>query len=233
MNDPSVPDEAPLSADPNAASPPAGPAPSAADRRQDGFAAKPPSPEPPERPFRKRTLIWSGLVVLAVAAVAALYAWLNTPEADPNSDLLVSAAATAPVFRVDVVTDDAEVAREYVIEQFGIAIQPPRFDDLQLLGVGLAELAPGVIVPAFRYDLRNDGTIVVYAYDYVMLDEAAASGAATLNPAVYARLAEPQPVDSRRVGDRYVVTWRDRAIIYTAIAPGRDSAELVLQGVRQ
>ena len=196
---------------------------SAGDRRQ--------TPVETETTRRTPWLWLIGTVVLAVL-VGVVYGAVTGADSASQADLLTEAVETARSFRVDVVTDEASRAEAFVIEQFGIPIAAPDLGGLQLLGAGAAELVPGLVVPAFRYDARSGATVVVFAYDYVTLDQARAEGKLVLAPAVYSRLAEPDPVDSRREGDAYVVTWRRRATIYSAVTPGQESAEQILQSVR-
>ncbi|MEL6614537.1 MAG: hypothetical protein AAFQ43_02300, partial [Bacteroidota bacterium] len=186
-------------------------------------------PDDDERPF---PLSWLAGVALVVLGVVAVWMWVNREEA-PATDLLRHAVEVAPEFRPVEITDDADRASAFVLEQFQVVTSPPELDGFVLLGVGPAELASGVVVPAYRYDGAQGVTVVVFSYDYPLLDEAAAEGVLTLAPEVYARLAEPEPVDSRRQGDAYTVTWRRRSTLYTAVAPGQEVAERILQSVRR
>ena len=175
---------------------------------------------------------WLGGLAIFVLTVVGVWFWTNR-EAPQEASLLRHAADVAVEYRVDVVTDDPNRAASYVLEEFGLSLFPPELDGFVLLGVGAAELVPGVVVPAYRYDGRQGVTAVVFAYDYILLDQAAAQNLLSLAPEVYARLAEPEPVDSRRVGNAFVVTWRRRAMVFTAVAPGQEAAERILQSVRR
>jgi hypothetical protein len=179
-------------------------------------------------------LSWSWLlgIVLVVLAVVGVWVWTHRDEPQETS-LLRQAAEAAVEFRLMEITNDPNRAASYVLEEFGLSLFPPELDGFALLGVGAAELVPGVVMPAYRYDGNQGVTIVVFVYDYILLDQAAREGVLTLAPEVYSRLAEPEPIDSRRVGDAYVVTWRRRSMIFTAVAPGQEAAERILQSVRR
>lgn len=198
---------------------------SALDRRQSGLDAS-------GDDVRSFSLSWIGGVAFVLLGIIAVWFWVNRAEA-PATDLLRHAVEVAPEFRPVEITDDPDRAAAFILEQFQIVTAPPDLDGFILLGVGPAELAPGVVVPAYRYDGAQSATVVVFSYDYPLLDEASAEGVLTLAPEVYARLAEPEPVDSRRQGDAYTVTWRRRSTLYTAVAPGQEVAERILQSVRR
>ena len=186
--------------------------------------------EPVETEFSWK---WLGAVALLVLGIVAVWTWTHR-ETDAENDLLREAVAASREFRTAEVTNDPEAAASWVFDNLeGWLVFPPEISDFELLGVGSAELAPAVFVPAFRYDGTQGATFVVYAYDYILLDEASSSGRLRLAPAVYARLAEPEPVDIRRQGDAYVVTWRRRATLFTAVAPGEVLAERISQAVRR
>ncbi|HYG66491.1 MAG TPA: hypothetical protein VD838_02495, partial [Anaeromyxobacteraceae bacterium] len=136
------------------------------------------------------------------------------PVATDAQDLLTLAAAHASDVRLDVATSDLDAAEEFVIGEFGWPIRVPVLPEARLEGVGVARLAEGVEVPVFRYQAGGE-PLVVYAYDYAFLD--AAMDRLTLAAPVYARLADDPSVDVRRVGDAYLVLWRRRAAIYTAV----------------
>ena len=131
---------------------------------------------------------------------------------------------------VEYKTDGSEVtmgdraAEEYIIGEFGWPIRVPVLPDARLEGVGVETLVEGVEVPVLGYRTAADEPIIVYAYDYAFLD--AAADRLRLTQPVYARLADDPPVDVRRVGESYLVLWRRRAAIYTAVTTS-DPAPLV------
>ena len=176
---------------------------------------------------------WLGGIALLVLGIVGVWLWTQRGAALEN-DLLREAVAASREFRPSEITNDPDMAASWVFDNLeGWLVFPPEIAEFELLGVGSAELTPSVFVPGFRYDGTQGATFVVYAYDYILLDEAANSGRLRLAPAVYARLAEPEPVDIRRQGDAYVVTWRRRATIFTAVAPGEELAERISQAVRR
>ena len=119
-----------------------------------------------------------------------------------------------------------------MLDVLGWDVEPPDLPELALVGVGLPAVATvratsasapvEVQVPAFRYEGRAQQRATVFAYDYMLLDRIGA----TLRPARgdLRRLAEPTPVDSRVVDGTYVVTWRDRAVMFTAVTDERGAS---------
>ncbi|MEM1056895.1 MAG: hypothetical protein AAGI52_15330 [Bacteroidota bacterium] len=176
---------------------------------------------------------WLAGVVLVVMGIVGVWIWTHR-DTGPDNDLLREAVAAYEEFRTAEITNDPEVAATWVLENLReVFLFPPEIEGYELLGVGSADFAEGVSVPAFRYDGRNGSTFVVFGYDYYLLDRAAESGRLRLAPEVYARLAEPEPVDIRREGDSYVVTWRRRSLLFTAVAPGEELAERISNAVRR
>lgn len=222
MSDPSA-----LSADPRAADGAGTPAQiTAADRVQ----TRDTSPAP-RRGFSLRRLGVMSLVGAGLA-VAALV-WSGDDEA--STDLLRRFGRSVDVFRPELVTVDARAAERYILDAFGWPISAPSLPDLQLIGVGEATVAQtnelAVDVPAFRYDDRDGDPVVVFVYDYVLLDQT--GGLADLPEPVYARLAEDPPVDVRRQGGHSFVTWRRRSVVYTAVTGDEDQAEAIALSVRE
>ena len=154
-------------------------------------------------------------------------------DSDGGTDLLGRLGAAAPEFRPELVTVDASAAERYVLDAFGWPVSAPELPDLQLVGVGEASVlqteALDVSVPAFRYDDAQGESLVVFVYDYVLLD--GAQGALDLPEPIYARLAEAPPVDSRRQSGLSFVTWRVRSVVYTAVTESEDVAERIARSV--
>jgi hypothetical protein len=155
-------------------------------------------------------------VGLVAAGLVATYLAVR-PEPDPGEvpDLLTTAAAHASAVRVEVATSDLDVAEDFILGEFGWPIRVPVLPEARLSGVGVEALAEGVEVPVLTYETDAGAPIVVYAFDYAFLD--AAADRLRLADPVYARLADDPPVDVRRVGEAYLVLWRRRAAIYTAV----------------
>ena len=195
--------------------------------------------EPPSQP-RPAVSAWrAGLVAVALAvAIGAVYAWLR-PAAPEQEDLLVVLAESAGGFRPDQTTTVPEEAQMFVLETLGWSILPPDLPSLALVGVGLPSIgevrptpssAPAAIqVPAFRYEGSAGERAVLFAYDYILIDRIQAE--MDLREGTYAALSEPTPVDSRVVGGTYVVTWRVRAMIFSAVTTDEATADAIRQAV--
>lgn len=198
------------------------------DTPSDWFAPYDTASLPPDHPAynrvqARRSGVRRGQLVSLFAGVAIVLVGLLVtylllrPGAGEGTalDLLTVVAAHADAATIDVTTSDLDEAEEYIIGEFGWPIRVPVLPEARLVGAGIDVLAEGVEVPVLRY-ARDDGSaITVYVYDYAFLD--AASGVLTLSQPVYARLAEEPPVDVRRVGEAYLILWRRRAAIYTAV----------------
>ena len=224
---PSVTPERPLPTD--AMEPDARPAPvTAADRVQNRPGSE------PRTDSRPRRLPWLRLLILGLiggAVVAALT--LRGGSTEPDSDLLERLGVTAETFRPDLVTVDQAAAERYVLDAFGWPVAAPQIPGLQLVGVGessvLTTAQIDVGLPAFRYDTQDGESLVVFVYDYVLLD--GTGGALDLAEPVYARLAETPSVDVRRQDGVSFVSWRVRSVIYTAVTDNEDTAEQIARSV--
>ena len=86
-----------------------------------------------------------------------------------------------------------------------------------------------VQMPVFRYEAADGARAHVFVYDYILLDRMASQ--LDLPAATYAVLSEPVPVDSRVVGDAFVVTWRDRSILFSAFTTDEAVADRIRQAV--
>lgn len=186
-------------------------------------------------PEASEGMSWSWLagLVFLIVGIVGVWFWVNREPVTAEPDLYRLAVSVAPEFRPLEITNDPDQAASFLLERFGLSLFPPELDGFNLIGVGPVELGSGVEVPAFRYDGADNSTVVVFMYDYILLDEAAEKGILRLAPEAYARLAEPEPVDSRRVDGAYVVSWRRRSTIFSAVAPGEAAVEQLLQSVRR
>ena len=87
------------------------------------------------------------------------------------------------------------------------------------------------VPPTFRYVGVGSESVVLYAYDYAQLDRA--SEWLILPQGVFARLAEETPFDTRRLdatGD-YAITWRRRAVVFTAITSSEEVVERLTESL--
>ncbi|HEX8384561.1 MAG TPA: hypothetical protein VF576_00165 [Rubricoccaceae bacterium] len=184
----------------------------------------------PRLPQKGRTpLLVAGLVGLLAAGTVGAW-WFRRVAPASDTDLLGRLSTTAAEFTPSYLTADDDQAEAYVADVFGWPIGLPELPGLNLVGVGEAALSPQLSVPAFRYEGDGGEATVVFAYDYVFLDQA--EGTLDLPEATYAQLAEPEPVDTRRLGDAYLVSWRHRAVVYTAVTESEETFELIGRSVR-
>ncbi len=189
----------------------------------------------PKLPFTDtagaRGAFWRAVaIVAALAAVTAAAWWGFTRDAAAGSDLLTRYAEIAADYQPALLTVSADQAERYVEETSGWIIDAPELPALQIVGVGFADLSPEASVPAFRYDGADGESVLVYAYDYVFLDSI--RGRFDLPDAVYAGLAEDEPVDTRRLDGSYFVSWRRRAILFTAVTDDERTFERLGVGVQ-
>ena len=201
----------------------------------DRVQTRPPVAPAPRRPA------WR--VLLAVALVAALGAalylvWGPEPLGE-SENLLAHLVESAAEFRPDLTTTRPDEAQAFVADQLGWAVPPPDLPALALVGAGLAVIGQAevggaaspadVVVPAFRYEGADGEAAVVFVYDYITLDRVGASF--DLPEPTYAVLAEPSPVDTRRIDEVYLVTWRRRAMIFSAATRSEAVFERIGQAV--
>ncbi|MDT7856891.1 hypothetical protein RQM47_09590 [Rubrivirga sp. S365] len=193
-----------------------------------------PSPVPPPEPIPRGRV--AALVALVAVGLAIAYALLRVPTADEGANLLASFVDATASYQAAVETTRPEEARAFVLDQLGWDVPPPDLPALALVGVDLpvvgstgggAPSARDVVVPRFRYSGAGGETAYVYAYDYITLDQVRASF--DLPDATYALLGEDVPVDTRRLEGAYIVTWRRRSMIFTAVTDSEEAFEQIGQ----
>lgn len=208
----------------DAPTPPAEAPLSAADRVQ----FRPPRSASPRRTSLRKLL---ALGVLGAAVATAAVLWMG--RAGEDADLLGRLVDASESFRPELVTATPDVASGFVYDTFGWPVGVPELPELQLVGVGEALILSTpeleVSMPAFRYEGADEDAAVVFVYDYVLLD--GAGDALVLPDPMYARLAEDPPVDVRRQAGHYVVTWRDRSVIYAAVTENEATSERISQAI--
>ena len=192
-----------------------------------------PTPQPP-RSLR------TGLIALVVlVAGAGAVAWALWPTETGTESVLETLAVSADEFRPDLGTTDPEAAQSLVLDALGWHVAPPDLPALAIVGVGVPSIGSvqpsagttpsDVQVPAFRYEGTGGERATVFAYDYILLDRVGPSF--DLPDGTYAALSEPTPVDSRVVEGQFVVTWRRRAMLFSAVTPDEGVAERIRQTV--
>ena len=192
-----------------------------------------PTPEPP------RSLRTGLIALLVLVAGAAAVAWALWPSETDRASVLENLADAGEGFRPDFATTQPDEARAFVLDALGWDVAPPDLPALAVVGVGIPSIGDvqasagttpsDVQVPAFRYEGAGGERATVFAYDYILLDRVRA--AFDLPDGTYAALSEPTPVDSRVVNGVFVVTWRRRAMIFTAVTPDEAVAERIRQAV--
>ena len=193
-----------------------------------------PSPVPRPEPIPRGRV--AALAALVAVGLGIAYVWVQTPGADEGENLLAALVDATATFEPALQTTRPAEARAFVLDQLGWDVAPPDLPALALVGVdfpvvgataGGAPSARDVEVPRFRYDGSAGQTAYVYAYDYILLDQVRASF--DLPEPTYAVLGEPVPVDTRRLDEAYLVTWRRRSMIFTAVTTDEGVFEQVGQ----
>ena len=194
--------------------------------------------EPPPEDDGSTTWRTTGLALL-VAVGIGLAVWFFGASDDDAGDMLVQLAETAAGFQPERATTVPDDARAFVYDALGWSVPPPDLPSLALVGVGLPTVgavrptpsaSPSEVqVPAFRYEGGSGERAVVFAYDYILLDHV--GGAFDLPEGTYAGLSEPTPVDSRVVDGAFVVTWRRRSMIFSAVTESEAIADRIRQAV--
>jgi hypothetical protein len=193
-----------------------------------------PTPKPPRR-------LRPGLIalVLAVMAGGAFLAYGLWPEESDPDSVLQHLVTTADTFAPELGTTRPDEAQALVLDALGWQVAPPDLPALAIVGVGIptigsvqpsAGTSPSEVqVPAFRYEGADGARTTVFAYDYILLDRVRT--AFDLPDGTYAALSEPTPVDSRVVDGQFVVSWRERAMIFSAVTSSEQVAEQIRQAV--
>lgn len=188
--------------------------------------------DPDNRNRSKRKWLERFLFAIVFLGVGLLIAYLFLkPDGNESSvpDLLVLAASQADLVQITASTNELVEAESFILGEFGWPAQVPEFPEVTLVGVGIHELAPGVELPVLRYEPSERAPFTVFIYDYAFLDDAA--GRLRLAPGVYARLAEDEAIDVRRTNDEYLVLWRERAVIYSAVV--HDDPDPIVESLRR
>lgn len=182
--------------------------------------------------------LWALLALLVFVGVG-VGAWFIWPTEEGAGNLLVELLRATEEFRPELATTRPDEAAGLVLDELGWSVAPPDLPALALVGAGvpiIASLRPTpaatpveVRVPAFRYEGAEGEGAVVFVYDYILLDRLA--GTFDLPDATYAVLSEPSPVDSRALDGMFVVTWRERAMLLSAVTDDEAVAERIRQAV--
>lgn len=202
------------------------------DRTQTVPDAPPPSP--------RRVPAWrAATVAVLLAVVVGLAVWWLRPDPTAPGNLLAVLSEAADEFQPERTTTVPDEARMFILETLGWSIAPPDLPSLALVGVGIPAIgsiratpasAPADIqVPTFRYEGQEGARAVLFAYDYILLDRIRSQ--MDVPEGTYAALSEPVPVDSRVVDGAYVVTWRARAMIFSAVTDDETLADRIRQAV--
>ena len=182
--------------------------------------------------------LWAVLALLVLAGIG-IGAWYMWPKESGPGNFLVELLHTADDFRPDLATTRPDEAAGLVLDELGWSVTPPDLPALALVGVGVptvaslkstsAATAVQVRLPAFRYEGAGGERAIVFVYDYILLDRL--GNALDLPDATYAVLSEPTPVDARALDGLFVVTWRERAMLLTAVTEDEAVAERIRQAV--
>lgn len=181
-----------------------------------------------------------GIVVLVVVGLAIAWALLRRGATATNENLLAHLIEAADTFQPDVVTTNPDEAEGYIFDALGWVVPPPDLPGLAIVGVGVATIgeaptgAPNttpteVVVPAYRFEGASGESAYVFVYDYPLLDQV--RHAFDLPEVTYSILSEPTPVDTRVTDGTYLVTWRVRSMIFTAVTESEAVFERVGQSV--
>ena len=192
----------------------------------------------PDGPGPRPTKTLAYVIAALIAGSVAAWWWWPVSEGG-TGDVLVRLTETAASFQSEIATVQPDSAHAFILQELGWSVTPPDLPGLALVGVGLPTVATvratpasgpaDVQLPTFRYEGRDGERAVVFAYDYILLDRVRAE--LDLPEGTYAGLSEPTPVDSRVVTGSFVVTWRTRAMIFSAITDSEETADRIRQTV--
>lgn len=177
----------------------------------------------PSRLARLGTVLRYGLAAAVVVVVIGVIGYLAAQyfEEAPETNLITLSAEQAPQITPGIQTDQLDEAERYIYEQSDTRLILPSIDRAVLVGASLTRLAPGVEVPAFLYEEHTGDELALYAYNYRLLDRH--GDRLHLASDVLRQIEDDTHYDIHDLGDRQVLIWRHRSVIYVAVTSGEAS----------
>jgi hypothetical protein len=163
-----------------------------------------------------------GLLLLAGGAWGVGYVTSSSPPT-PTS-VIELAARRASGLEVTHPARTASDAAAYVRRTWNRRLRVPSIRGASLRGVGRLRLGDSTDVPVLLYTGDEGGSVVVYAFNYALLDRL--GDRAVLDRDVRSRLSVSNALVPQPHAGRAVVLGRDRDDIYVVVAPGADADSL-------
>lgn len=165
-----------------------------------------------------RRLILGLFLVCLAGGIGYFFAPTITPEAyPPASTATLTARSVAHVEHVkpskrvqDIQKTDALVHRE-----LNRHLSTPEIANTTLNGFSIEEVVAGARVPAFFYTEDNGNQLVVFAYNYSLLDQHTPQ--LQLSPRVLQQLEDEFHFVTTQMQDHHTVLWRSRDEIFVAV----------------
>lgn len=162
---------------------------------------------------------------LVIIVVAGLMAYLLADALQPSdsssapANLIELSVQQADRAQPAVSTRDPDEAQRYLRDQTGRTLAIPTISHAHLVGAGTVDLTDQISVPTvFFADSTTGERITTYVLDYALLDRA--QDRLTLATDVRRTLEQERTVETRTIGARGVLLWRERADIYVAVTSG-------------
>ena len=162
-----------------------------------------------------------GLAALLLIAVSGLagYATVRLFTPQPTTDLVALTAEQPGAVGTVLETSSPDEAARFVRSELGRRLAVPSIEGAPLSGVGLAEVAEGVRVPAFLFSDTTDGQdLALYAYTYALLDRY--DDRLRLDADLLDQISVDGAFGIAQAGGRAVLLWRRRDDIFVAVTPG-------------
>lgn len=160
--------------------------------------------------------------MLLIIGAGALGMWIDgRPKPIPEVNVIALSAARAHDVEVEFQAGSAEQAENYVRDRLGWQLTVPEITAAPLVGVGFVEIAPEVIIPAFRYG-SPDEPITLYTYTYRLLSRYA--DRLSLAPDILAQIEDDAQFDLHDLGEAQVLLWRNRDDIFVAVTQANAEA---------
>lgn len=167
-----------------------------------------------------RRVAFAIATVLAAGMIGAFGSRLL--ERTPETSIVALTAGIASERAPEFVTASAEEAELHVRLELGRRVTVPEIAGASLVGVTIAEVAPGVRVPELHYASQAESAraapILLYAYAYVQLEQQA--DRLSLERSVLAQIEEAGRFHVYDPGAQKMLLWRHRDDIFVAVYEG-------------
>ncbi len=175
-----------------------------------------------QHPKKDRAVIKYFLLLLAVSLVSSLAVFL-VPDRRPQikTDLISRAVESIDIIVPSFESSDPQILTDFIRGQFEWDASPPHISEASLRGAGIQEIVEGFDLPAFIYEDRAGGSILVYTLSYRVLDDNLID--LEIEENILQTISEEyQLVVARAPLGSQAVMWREYSFIFLAVTASED-----------